>query len=392
MFGFLKKTKAPDRTAQMAKRADLRVGIPRVLNIWNTHQFWTGFLVALGIKPEHIVFSSETSEQQFKEFGKGRTTVDCCYPVKCVSGHYGELVHKRRIQVLLTPMIYTLPSYLRGHVHDTLSCPRVMAGPENIKAGFLKEKDVFQESAITYVSPLVSLGEPHLVPKQLYESLKEPLDLDMEETKRAVEKGYSVLNEFNHKMRTKSREILAWCAQENKPCILVLARPYHMDSGIGHEIEVDLQANGYPILWAHYLPVDEDLMEWLFGQEIESGIIRSPFDISDVWASSYSSNTNPPTLLPNRSWSVAALSTSNLAISIPQNPEGQSRSGWRPFTTTSSNPTWASLSASSSGCRSRVPSLIELLSSRFRLTRDALPSYEDGDARRRASSNGPSRP
>ena len=33
-------------------------------------------------------------------------------------------------------------------------------------------------------------------------------------------------------------------------------------------------------------------MNWLFGQEIRNGQIRSPFDISDVWISSYSSNTN----------------------------------------------------------------------------------------------------
>ncbi|MFQ5851608.1 MAG: acyl-CoA dehydratase activase-related protein [Candidatus Binatia bacterium] len=294
MYGLGRKRRGTDRTAVLAKRAELRIGIPRVLNIWNTHHFWTGFLVSLGIKPENIVLSSETSEEQFKQFGKGRGTVDCCYPVKCMSGHYGELVtaQRKRIQVLLSPMIYSLPSYLRGHVQENLSCPRVMAGPENIKAGFLRERDVFKENGITYVSPFVSMGDPQLVPKQLYGSLKNVLDLDMEETKRATESGYRALNEFNQKMRTKSREILSWCARENKPCILVLARPYHMDSGIGHEIEVDLQANGYPILWIQYLPMDEDLMQWLFGQEIEGGVIKSPFDISDVWASSYSSNTN----------------------------------------------------------------------------------------------------
>ncbi|MEE9610847.1 MAG: acyl-CoA dehydratase activase-related protein, partial [Desulfatiglandales bacterium] len=199
---------------------------------------------------------------------------------------------RKKIQVLLSPMIHSIPSPLSGHVQDTLSCPRVMAGPECIKAGFLKEKDVFKETGITYVSPFVSLGDPPVVPKQLYESLRDVLDLNMEETKRAVESGYRALNEFNQKMRTKSREILSGCARENKPCILVLARPYHVDSGIGHEIEVDLQANGYPILWLQYLPVDEDLMQWLFGEEVEAGIIKSPFDISDVWASSYSSNTN----------------------------------------------------------------------------------------------------
>ena len=86
--------------------------------------------------------------------------------------------------------------------------------------------------------------------------------------------------------------MLEWCARENRPCLMVIARPYHMDPGIGHEIEVDLQAYGYPILWMQYFPIDDDLMQWAFGPDIAAGHIKTPFDIKDVWPSSYSSNTN----------------------------------------------------------------------------------------------------
>jgi len=40
------------------------VGIPRVLNLWSTHQFWIGFLGALGIEARRIAFSSDSSEEQ----------------------------------------------------------------------------------------------------------------------------------------------------------------------------------------------------------------------------------------------------------------------------------------------------------------------------------------
>jgi predicted nucleotide-binding protein (sugar kinase/HSP70/actin superfamily) len=40
------------------------------------------------------------------------------------------------------------------------------------------------------------------------------------------------------------------------------------------------------------VPLDEDFQQWLFGEEIRSGEIKSPYDISDVWVSSYSSSTN----------------------------------------------------------------------------------------------------
>ncbi len=287
--------KASDAPASQPKdRSKLRVGIPRVLNVWTTHQFWVGFLRDLGVQSENIVFSSDTTEEQGREFGKGRGTVDCCYPVKCISGHYGELVFglKKKIDILLSPMIYSLPSFLRGHVQDTLTCTRVMAGPESIKSGFLKERDVFGENGIRYASPFVSLGDRKAVPDQLYETLQDMFDLDYEETVRATQAGYRALDAFNDKARRQSREILEWCAREGKPCILVLARPYHMDTGIGHEIEVDLQAHGYPVLWLQYFPTDEDLMNWLFEEDLREKRIQSPFDIRDVWTSSYSSNTN----------------------------------------------------------------------------------------------------
>jgi len=253
-----------------------------------------GFFTALGVDARHLIFSSDTSEEQGRQFGKGRGTVDCCYPVKCIAGHYGELIfgQRERLDVLFSPMIYSLPSFLSGHVARTLTCPRVMAAPENVKAGFLKEQDVFAEQGIRYAAPFVSLDEPRLVPRQLWDGLRDVVPgLTPEETGRAVEAGYRTLSAFNRHLRARGREILEWCARSDRACLLVLARPYHMDPGIGHEIEVDLQAYGYPVLWAQYFPIDDDLMRWAFGDDLQAGHIRSPFDIRDVWPSSYS-NTN----------------------------------------------------------------------------------------------------
>jgi predicted nucleotide-binding protein (sugar kinase/HSP70/actin superfamily) len=283
-----------DALSSEKDRSQIRVGIPKVLNIWSTHQFWVGFLKALGIASENIVFSSDTSEEQGREYGKGRGTVDCCYPVKCMSGHYGELIfgQKRKIHILLSPMIHSLPSVLHGHVVDTVTCTRVMAGPENIKSGFLKERDIFAENNIVYAAPFVSLGDRHIVTGQLYAFLKNVFALDLEETDRAVKAGFAALDEFTMRARQRGREILTWCARNQKPCVLVLARPYHMDPGIGHEIETEVQAHGYPILWLQYLPADLDLLNWLFELDVQVGRVKNPFDISDVWISSFSSNTN----------------------------------------------------------------------------------------------------
>src|SRR5262245_47188927 len=92
-----------------SSRRSLFVGIPKVLNVWSTHRFWIAFFAALDFDPHRIVFSSDTSEEQAREYGKGRGTVDCCYPVKCISGHYGELLARDKpkpIDLLFSPMIH----------------------------------------------------------------------------------------------------------------------------------------------------------------------------------------------------------------------------------------------------------------------------------------------
>ena len=75
-----------------------------------------GFFKELGVSRENIVFSSDTSEEQGRQYGKGRGTVDCCYPVKCMSGHYGELIfgQKKKIDVSARPMITRCPRSCTG--------------------------------------------------------------------------------------------------------------------------------------------------------------------------------------------------------------------------------------------------------------------------------------
>ena len=152
---------------------------------------------------------------------------------------------------------------------------------ENIKAGFLKGEDVFGAQGVRYLAPLVNLDEPPLAARQLHESLRTVLpDLTAAETRRAVDAGLAALEGFSSELRSRSRAILAQCAREEKPCILVVARPYHMDPGIGHEIEVDLQGYGYPVLWSQYLPTDPGPPDWKFGTDLVGGSIDDPLGTS----------------------------------------------------------------------------------------------------------------
>lgn len=277
------------------RNPNLRVGIPRVLNQWSAPRFWTGFFQALGVNRRNIVYSSVTSDEQQKLYSKGRGAVDCCYPVKCMSGHYGELLTglKKPVDVLFSPKVVSLRSFMAADVVDCLSCPRVMAGPESARGGFMREGDGFAAAGVRYVAPVVNMAEPRLLARQLTEALAPVFPgITIPETAAAIDAGWSEQDDFDAETREVAQEVLERCEQEGRPAILALGRPYHMDPGIGHEIENELQACGYPVIWGQHLPLDPKLLDRLFGQDIREGTMHSAFDISDVWKSSYSANTN----------------------------------------------------------------------------------------------------
>jgi predicted nucleotide-binding protein (sugar kinase/HSP70/actin superfamily) len=93
-------------------------------------------------------------------------------------------------------------------------------------------------------------------------------------------------------MRGAARDILKKLEAENRLGIVLLGRPYHNDPGINHEILEEFQKLGYPIFSQDSLPLDDEIVWKLFGDEVKAGIIEHPMDVSDAWKNSYSENTS----------------------------------------------------------------------------------------------------
>ncbi len=73
---------------------------------------------------------------------------------------------------------------------------------------------------------------------------------------------------------------------------MLLARPYHNDPGLNHDILEEFQKLGYPVLTQAALPIDDEIIWKLFGDEVRAGVITHPMDITDAWKNSYSENTS----------------------------------------------------------------------------------------------------
>ena len=100
------------------------------------------------------------------------------------------------------------------------------------------------------------------------------------------------MNECEAEIRRQARETLDQLEREDRIGIVMLGRVYHHDPGLNHEIMEEFQKLGYPVFSQSTLPLDEDLLDRLFGEEVRAGLITHPLDISDVWKNRYSTSTN----------------------------------------------------------------------------------------------------
>src|SRR5438067_12376898 len=101
------------------------------------------------------------------------------------------------------------------------------------------------------------------------------LGLSEEENDRAVEAGFQCLKDYETSIRRRARQVLDQLEREDRIGIVMLARVYHHDPGLNHEIMDEFQKLGYPIFSQHTVPLDEDMLERLFGEEVRAGLISS---------------------------------------------------------------------------------------------------------------------
>jgi len=282
------------RIALMNNRGKVRIGIPRVLNIYTYAPLFNAYFESLGVQPENIVYSDYTSPELYRA-GASRGAIDPCYPAKIGISHVYNLIKekhsKKPLDAIFFPMYDVLHSPLMKIV-GTNACPTVTATPETVKAAFTKENDVFAENKLKYIDPVLNFANHKLFAYQMWQAWQPVLGLSEEENDRAVESGFAALKEYENSIRRRARQVLDQLEREDRIGIVMLGRPYHHDPGLNHEILDEFQKLGYPIFSQNTLPIDEDLLDRLFGEEVRAGTVTSPLDISDAWKNSYSCSTN----------------------------------------------------------------------------------------------------
>ena len=293
-WNWKEKAAVSERIKLMEKRKTMRVGMPRVLNMYLFAPLFSAYLESLGLEPENLVYSEFTGQEMYRQ-GAGRGAIDPCFPSKIGIPHVYNLIfqkhQKKPLDAIFFPMIDTMNQPLKN-CSGANACPTVTATPNAVKAAFIKEGDVFKENGIQYLDPILNIDDRKLVTLQMFRAWAPLLGLSEEENDRAIEAGFKAFEDYDRTMRKRAREVLDSLERENRLGIVMLGRVYHHDPGLNHEIMEEFQKLGYPVFSQSLLPMDEDILDRLFGEEVRSGAITHPLDIRDVWKNAYSGSTN----------------------------------------------------------------------------------------------------
>ena len=244
-------------TADKASRG--KVGIPRVLNMFENYPFWYTFFTEL----KYEVVLSPTSNRKIYELGiESIPSESECYPAKLAHGHVTWLI-RNGVKFIFYPCI----PYERNEFPDAVNhynCPIVTSYAENIK----NNVDELNDPSITFRNPFLAFTSEEILAKRLVEEFK---DIPAEEVKAAAHKGWEELAAARRDVQKKGEETLKYLEETGRHGIVLAGRPYHIDPEIHHGIPDLINSYGIAVLTedsiSHLAPVERPIRvndQWMY--------------------------------------------------------------------------------------------------------------------------------
>ena len=189
-------------SADKAERG--RVGIPRVLNMFENYPFWFTFFTEL----KYEVVLSPTSTRKIYELGiESIPSESECYPAKLTHGHISWLL-KNGVKFIFYPCI----PYERNEFPDAVNhynCPIVTSYAENIK----NNVDELNDPSIDFRNPFMAFTSEEILTNRLVDVFKE---LPSEEVRQAAHKAWEELACAHRDIQAKGEETLKYLEETGR--------------------------------------------------------------------------------------------------------------------------------------------------------------------------------
>ncbi|MBO0439806.1 2-hydroxyacyl-CoA dehydratase [Candidatus Enterococcus ikei] len=215
-----------------------RIGIPRVLNMYENYPLWHTFFTDLGFRVE----LSPRSNKELYEQGMETIPSDtACYPAKISHGHIQALIDSKVPMIFYPGVVFERQESATADNH--FNCPIVQSYPDVIR----NNVDDIRDGKVDYRNPYINLADEASVAKVLSETFAD-LGISSEQVSKALRHAYEELDAFKADIRNKGEEILVMLNQKGERGIVLSGRPYHLDPEINHGIADVITQEGFHVL------------------------------------------------------------------------------------------------------------------------------------------------
>jgi len=198
---------------------NIKIGIPRILGIYANFPFWNTLFTHIGCT---VVLSDESN---YKMFEKGQGTImadNICFPAKLAHGHVINLVEKQVDRIFYPIVIYEEDEH--ADAHNSYNCPIVSSYSEVLESSISLEK----RNQIPIDKPVITFKDETALKKNCWAYVKN-LGVSRYIFSKAFKKALREQKNYREQYRLKGFRILERAKLDNKPIIMLAARPYHTD-------------------------------------------------------------------------------------------------------------------------------------------------------------------
>lgn len=228
---------------------DLTVGLPRVLEFWNSGPFWSTFFRALGFR----VRFSKPSSRELYESGLALIPSDTiCFPAKLAHGHMEELINAG-VDRIFMPIMNRMPSENENLRSDHL-CAVVKGYPMVLDVS----NEPTEGHGIPFDRPIFHWLDARTRERQLSDFMATTFGTPARHVQAALAQAESVQRGFSIALREETSEILEGLSGSEFAVVLA-GRPYHSDPLVSHSVSRFFTRQGIPVIPLDALPGLEEV-------------------------------------------------------------------------------------------------------------------------------------
>ena len=211
-----------------------RIGLPRILNMYENYPFWHRLLTACGFQ---TVLSPESTMPRYEAELCTVMSDNICFPAKLAHSHVAALRQMLVERILMPYVVYEQQESKTAT--NSYNCPIVTGYSDTIRSAMPGEVPVD--------SPVVNFASKRLLKQQVTAYLQ-GLGIDHRTARRAFDEACSAQKEYEHAVKQRAWDILEDSRRLGRMTILLAGRPYHTDPLIQHRLSETIAAMGVNVI------------------------------------------------------------------------------------------------------------------------------------------------